>query len=68
MRIGSSRPRSGPNLSLPFFAYGFLKEGEIAYPRIERFVQVAPTPAMIRGNFGFGTACCSWTWTVAADR
>jgi gamma-glutamylcyclotransferase (GGCT)/AIG2-like uncharacterized protein YtfP len=39
-----------PNPSLPFFAYGFLREGEIAYPRIQPFVDVAPTPATIPGR------------------
>ncbi len=33
--------------SLPFFAYGFLKPGEIAYPRIQEFVEEPPVEATV---------------------
>jgi hypothetical protein len=33
-------PMRKPGTDLPFFTYGFLRPGEIAYPQIERFVDV----------------------------
>ncbi len=36
--------------SLPFFAYGFLKPGEIAYPRIRKFVEEPAIEATVEGT------------------
>ncbi len=38
------------NLELPFFAYGFLKPSEIAYPRIEPYVEADAPLAHVTGT------------------
>jgi hypothetical protein len=44
------RTAAGPNRTFPFFAYGFLRPHEIAYPRIEPFVDRVPERATLKGR------------------
>lgn len=39
-----------PDTTLPFFAYGFLRPGELAYHQIQEFVSTPPVEAVVRGR------------------